>query len=57
MSSTEARSDTPLLDVQEMRAEDGPSLSVAGDMPRPSQLQDVRAVFDLYYPLLLGMFC
>ena len=53
----EARPLPPLLDVQALRPEDGPSLPVACDMRRSSQLQGLRSVSDILERLLLDVLC
>lgn len=39
-----------------MCIEDGPPLSLAGDLRRAIQLQGLPALPDLYVPVLLGVF-
>jgi len=57
MRSTKAGSRASLLDVPNLRTEDGPSLSLVGDVCGFAQLQGVSAVLNLYITILLGRFC
>jgi hypothetical protein len=54
---TQTRPDASLLDVQEMCAQDGPSLPLAVNMSRAPQLQSLCALPRLYLVILLGVFC
>lgn len=55
MPSTETRSGASLLDMQDLRAEDGPPLPLAGDMCRTSKLQGLPAFPHLHDPVLLRL--
>lgn len=39
--------------MREMRVEDGPSLSLAGNLCWTAELQAVPSIFELYQPVLL----
>lgn len=56
MSGSEARSSASLLDMSNLRFEDGSSLPVAGNLRGITKLQNVSAVFDLHNLLLLRLF-
>ena len=56
MSGEEARSRAPLLNMQEVRAEDGSPLPVASNMRRTTKLQTFLAVPYLRDIILLGVF-
>ena len=56
MSGEETGSRASLLNVQEVRAEDGPPLSVASNMRRTTKLQTFLAVPYLRDIILLGVF-
>jgi hypothetical protein len=56
MPVPEAGSGAPLFDMQAMRLEDGPPLSVAGYLRGDVQLQSVSTFLDIYIAVLLGGF-
>lgn len=56
MSDCETRSDTSLLDVWEVRVEDGSPLSMAGDVRGHAKLQGIHIVSGLHELVLLVVF-
>lgn len=56
MPAAQAGPSAPLFNMQTVRAEDGPPLSVASDLCRAVQLQGIFAVSDLHVAVLLGGF-
>ncbi len=56
MPSPETGSSTPLFDLSTMRAENGPSLSVARNLFRSPELQSLFALPHLHDVILLGVF-
>ena len=57
MPNPQTRPRTPLFYLSAMCVEDGPSLSLAGDLCWVEELQAVFAVFDVHNTVLLGVFC
>ena len=55
--STEARPRAPLLNMQTLRAQNGPPLPLASHLRRPAKLQGISAVSDIYNAAMLLRLC
>lgn len=56
MQQHQAGQDASLLNLREVRAEDGPSLSLVSDMRRVEELQGIHTILGLHELVLLGVF-
>lgn len=55
MPRPQTRQDAPLLDMQAVRLEDGPSLSLAIHVSGSTQLQGICVVPNIHFFIQLGM--